>query len=101
MSNRQSSSRARNLALAAFAGQSGCASLVVVFTALMAGLWLDHRISGKPGLFTVILLLASVPLSIFIMLRIALRMIGSISSPAMQPGKQRADTPNEQKEDHL
>lgn len=75
-----SSLRAINLALATFAGQAGCLSLVIVIVALLAGLWLDSQF-GVKGPFTVGLLLLSVPLSLFVMVRIALSSVKNIKTP--------------------
>ena len=79
MSN-QTPSRVKNLTLAAMAGQAGCASLVFIIIALLVGIWLDARF-GVRGPFTVGLLLLSIPLSLFVMVRIALGTIREI-----QPG---------------
>jgi hypothetical protein len=73
-------SRVKNLTLAAMAGQAGCASLVLIVIALLVGIWLDARF-GVRGPFTVGLLLLSIPLSLFVMVRIALGTIKQI-----QPG---------------
>lgn len=75
-----SSVRAINLALAAFAGQAGCLSLIIVIVALLAGLWLDNQF-GVRGPFTVVLLLLSVPLSLFVMVRIALGSVKNLKQP--------------------
>jgi F0F1-type ATP synthase assembly protein I len=64
-------SRARNLALAAVAAQAGCATIIIIILALLIGLWLDAQF-GVRGLFTIGVLVLSVPLTLFIMLRIAL-----------------------------
>lgn len=76
----QPPSRVKNLTLAAMAGQAGCASLVLIIVALLVGIWLDARF-GVRGPFTVGLLLLSIPLSLFVMVRIALGTIKQI-----QPG---------------
>jgi len=57
----------KNLALAAVAGQVGCVTLIIVIVALLAGLWLDNRFDTSP-IFLAILLIASVPVTIVIML---------------------------------
>ncbi len=61
-----------SLALAGVAGQAGCATLAVVLAALIAGLWLDRQL-GTRYVVTIILIAASVPVSIWLMLRIVLR----------------------------
>jgi F0F1-type ATP synthase assembly protein I len=55
-----------NLSLAGVAGQVGCVTVVIVFGSLFAGIWLDRWLHTRP-LFTVGLLLGSVPVTIFIM----------------------------------
>jgi hypothetical protein len=55
-----------NLTLAAVAGQVGFLTLCIVLMALFGGLWMDKRFDSKP-LFTVILMLASVPLTLIMM----------------------------------
>ena len=52
-----------NLTLAAVAGQVGCLTLVVIFLSLFAGLWLDNQFQSRP-LFTILLLVGSVPVTI-------------------------------------
>jgi hypothetical protein len=73
--------RFKNLGLAAIAGQAGCATLIIVFSALLVGLWLDAQL-GRRGPCVFGLLILSVPLSLFIMLRIAL---GAINRIVPQP----------------
>ncbi len=58
-----------NLTLASIAGQVGLLTLVIIFLALFAGLWLDGRMDSKP-MFTILLLIASVPLTVFLMFRV-------------------------------
>ena len=79
--NQQPSSRARNLTLAAAAGQAGCWTLIIVVAALFVGLALDRHF-GLRGPFTIGVLLLSIPLSLFIMVRIAL---GSVSHIQQTP----------------
>ncbi|GAB4504007.1 MAG: hypothetical protein Fur0043_10000 [Anaerolineales bacterium] len=60
---------AMNLTLASVAGQVGCLTLVIIFLALFAGLWLDRYFESRP-LFTVIFLIGSVPVTLFLMFRV-------------------------------
>ena len=55
-----------NLTLAAVAGQVGCLTLVIVLAALIVCLWLDAQFGTKPML-TVILMIASVPVTLALM----------------------------------
>ena len=51
--------------------QIGVLTVVVVVVALFGGLWLDRLLNTRP-LFTVVLLLGSFPLSLYIIYRVAL-----------------------------
>jgi len=79
-SSKSTGSRPRNLACAAIAGQAGLSTVLMVFLALFAGLWLDARL-GLRGPFTIGLLVLSVPLSLFLMMRLALSATGAIRPP--------------------
>ena len=59
------------IALAGLLGQVGCVTLIVVFAALGIGLWLDSQLDSRP-VFTLILVLGSVPVTIYLMVRIVL-----------------------------
>ena len=72
--------RAANLGYAAVAAQVGCFTLLIILIALFVGLWLDAQ-AGTRGPFTIGLLVLSVPISLFVMLRIALGAIRRISPP--------------------
>jgi hypothetical protein len=58
-----------NLTLAGAAGQVGCVTLIIVLAAVFGGLWLDARFQTRPT-FTIVLLLASIPVSLVAMLYI-------------------------------
>jgi F0F1-type ATP synthase assembly protein I len=55
-----------NLTMAAVAGMVGCSTLIIVLAALILGLLLDKNFNTKP-LFTVILMIGSVPVTLVIM----------------------------------
>ena len=57
------------MTLAALLGQVGCLTALIILVALIAGLWLDGMLQTKP-LFTLLLLLGSVPRSILVMVRV-------------------------------
>ncbi len=61
--------RVYNLTMAAVASQVGCFTLVIIFGALIAGLWLDRSFETKP-LFTILFMVASMPITLFVMIRI-------------------------------
>jgi hypothetical protein len=62
-------SKLLNLTLIGIVGQVGCLTLAIVVFALVAGLWLDNSLHTKP-VFVLILLIASVPVSVLVMLKI-------------------------------
>jgi F0F1-type ATP synthase assembly protein I len=60
---------AMNMTMASIAGQVGCLTLAIIFAALFAGLWLDRYLDTRP-LFTIVILLGSVPVTLFLMFRV-------------------------------
>ncbi len=87
---------ALNLGLAGMAGQVGFLTLVIVFAALFGGLWLDRRLETKP-LFTILLLIGSVPVTIFVMFRVAMSAVAKIkpTAPAGQARPVKEDDSSE------
>ena len=59
-----------NTLLIVLVGQVGCLTLVVILASVFGGLWLDNTFGTKP-VFTLILLLAGIPLSVILMLYVA------------------------------
>lgn len=70
--------RVKNLSLAAIAGLSGFATIVIITIALFIGFWLDAQLFGTRGLCTFGMLVLSVPFSLYTMLRITLGAIKRI-----------------------
>ena len=66
-----------NLTLAGFAGQVGFITLAIVVGALLLGLWADNNLGTRP-LFLIVSLLASVPVTLFVMFRVALGFVNRI-----------------------
>ncbi len=66
-----------NLTLAAVAGQVGCLTLAIIFLALVGGLLLDKYLNTKP-LFTLLLMIGSVPITIALMFWIVRAAISKI-----------------------
>jgi uncharacterized membrane protein (DUF485 family) len=56
-----------NLTLAGIAGMAGVITLVIILVAMFAGIWLDKKLDSNHG-FTIGFILASVPLTLVIML---------------------------------
>ncbi len=71
MSSNRPEGVARNLALAGMLSQVGCVTVVIVVGALLVGLWLDSLFKARP-LFTLVFLLASIPVSVYALVRVAL-----------------------------
>jgi len=67
-------------AVASMVSQIGCLVIIVVVVALLAGLWLDKLTNTRP-LFTIVLLLTSVPVSLFISVRVALSTAARLAPP--------------------
>ena len=63
---KKSALRTFNLALAAVTGQVGCLTIVIILAAFFAGRWLDNQF-GSDALFTVVLMVASVPVTLVVM----------------------------------
>lgn len=69
----------RNYLLAILTGQVGCVTLVIILAAVLGGLALDKALDTKPW-FTIGLLLASIPVSIILMIFIARKTISKIKT---------------------
>jgi len=69
-----------NLALAAVASQVGCVTIIIIAAALLGGLWLDNHFDSKP-VFLAITLIASVPITVFLMLWIVRSITSRIKPP--------------------
>ena len=48
-------------------GQVGCLTIAVILASVFGGLWLDNTFGTKP-VFTLVLLFAGIPLSVFLMM---------------------------------
>ena len=68
------------LALASVVSQVGCVTVTVVLGALLVGLALDRYFDTRP-LFTMVLLLGSIPVSMYLLVRIALSAVAHLSTP--------------------
>ena len=82
-----------NLTLAGLAGQVGFITLAIVVAALLLGLWADNSLSTRP-LFLIVSLLASVPVTLFVMYRVAMgfvRRIQTDSPPKAAARPERSD----------
>ena len=73
-SNDGNKSLSFSMALAGVLGVGGLVTLVIVIVSLLGGLWLDRVMDTKP-LFTLLFMVASAPISIFVMYRVAMNSI--------------------------
>lgn len=64
-------SQALAVAVAGLLGQVGCVTLLLIGVALAAGLWLDAQFNTRP-LFTILLILGTVPVTLYVMVRMVL-----------------------------
>jgi hypothetical protein len=69
-SNRRHPGYWLNLAIAAVAGMSGCASLVILGGGLFLGLYLDNLFESSP-LLAILAVILSVPIALWTMIRLA------------------------------
>ena len=67
-----SNSRSLYVSIALFASQIGCVSLVIIIAALFGGRWLDSTLGTNP-IFTVVLMVGSVPFVLAVSLWLAKR----------------------------
>ena len=84
----------RQVAIAGILGQVGCLTLIVIAGALVAGLWLDNFFDTRP-LFTLILILASVPVTIYLMIRIVLSFAPKLETMAAEGSKKATQEENQ------
>ena len=70
-----------NTLLVVMIGQVGCLTLVIILASVFGGLWLDKTFGTKP-VFTLALLFAGVPVSVFVMLTVARRTLTRLKDQA-------------------
>jgi len=85
----QSEQKGRNILntlLVVMIGQVGCLTLVVILASVFGGLWLDKTFGTKP-IFTLVLLLAGIPVSVFVMLTVARKTLARLKDKAENESK--------------
>ncbi|MEI8131470.1 MAG: AtpZ/AtpI family protein [Leptolinea sp.] len=80
-----------NLALAALAGQVGCLTLLIVLGAVFGGLYLDQRFGTRP-MFTLSLVLGSIPISLAVMFFVSQSAIRRIKIQANAKEEQEVES---------
>jgi MFS-type transporter involved in bile tolerance (Atg22 family) len=66
--------------------QVGCLTVIVLLAALVGGLWLDTRFNTRP-LFTLIFVLGSVPITVYLLFRIVLSGMSRLQQATQPPEK--------------
>lgn len=98
MADQQQPSRLKNIGIVGIAALTGFIALVIIMVALLAGLWLDSLI-GQRGPATVCLLVLSVPVSLYVMVRIALMLVRHIEISVPNSHVEGSHTLSDEKED--
>jgi F0F1-type ATP synthase assembly protein I len=75
-----------NTLLVVMIGQVGCLTLVIILASVFGGLWLDNTFGTKP-IFTLVLLFAGIPVSVFVMLTVARRTLARLKDKAENESK--------------
>jgi len=70
-----------NTLLIVMIGQVGCLTLVIILASVFGGLWFDNTFGTKP-VFTLVLLLAGIPVSVFVMLTVARKTLARLKDKA-------------------
>ncbi len=70
-----------SLALVGVMARVGCLTLLLVIVPLALGLWIDLRLDTQP-IITVLLVLVSFPLTMYMIYRVVLRSTAGLSSQA-------------------
>ena len=83
-----------NMTLAAVAGQVGCLTLVIIFLSLFGGLWLDNQFETRP-LFTVLLLIGSIPVTLVAMFWVVRKTTSHIKPDAKSKSSQSEEADRE------
>ena len=66
-----------NTLLVVMIGQVGCLTLIIILASVFGGLWLDKTLGTKP-VFTLVLLFAGIPISVFVMLIVSRRTLARL-----------------------
>jgi len=88
--------RAVNLAIAGILGLVGFVTLIIILGALFGGLWLDSRFQTRP-VITIVLLIASIPVSLIVMFAIVRAGVARIrpQKPQSKNEREEADIGND------
>jgi len=79
-----------NLTLAVVAGLVGFLTVFILLVAFLAGGWLDNQL-GYDALFTVILMVASVPVTLIVMFWVVKSVTARFAKPPVQNSEQQEE----------
>jgi hypothetical protein len=73
-------------------GQMGCLTLIVIGLSVAAGLWLDSIFDTKP-IFTLVLLLAGIPISVLLMVFVGRKSLDKFRAQQLPADTQSKELP--------
>ena len=86
-SDKKGALRSLNLTLAAVTGQVGCLTVIIILAAFFIGRWLDTRFNSE-AIFTVVLMIASVPVTLVVMFWLVRSVTSRFAKPSGQNSKE-------------
>jgi len=86
----------RNMGLYSVGMQVGCATIIIVFLGLGIGLGLDSLFNTKP-VFTLIFILSSAPVALFLTFKIAMRAVKNINPQSSGTAEEKVPAEEEEK----
>jgi F0F1-type ATP synthase assembly protein I len=86
-----------NEQIAGLMTQSGCLVVALVLIAVVAGIWLD-RVLGTRPVITLVLVLGSVPLTLFVLFRMATQAVSTVK-PAVKSAHKVLDDDDDDKDE--
>ena len=86
-SDKKGALRSLNLTLAAVTGQVGCLTVIIILAAFFIGRWLDTRFNSE-AIFTVVLMIASVPVTLVVMFWVVRSVTSRFAKPSGQNSKE-------------
>ena len=89
-SDKKEALRSLNLTLAAVTGQVGCLTVIIILAAFFTGRWLDNRFNSE-AIFTVVLMIASVPVTLVVMFWVVRSVTSRFAKPSGQNSKENEE----------
>jgi magnesium-transporting ATPase (P-type) len=78
-----------NLSAASLAGQLGCVIPALIIASVLGGVWLDRNFHTE-HVFTILLLVASIPVSIYLTFKMAMRAVNTINQSIKPPASDQS-----------